>query len=48
MRKPFRMSMLLWMAQELLQDTAMPLPEAIEGPIARPPARPSADKPPTP
>jgi len=46
-RKPFRMSMLLWMAQELLDDTSMPLPEAIEGPLTRPPSS-SLDKPPTP
>jgi hypothetical protein len=47
-RKPFRMSMLMWMALELLQDTTMPLPEAIEGPLGRPPASLSADEPPTP
>jgi DNA-binding response OmpR family regulator len=35
-RKPFRMSMLLWMAQEVLEDTSMALPEAIEGPLPRP------------
>jgi DNA-binding response OmpR family regulator len=33
-RKPFRMSMLLWMAQELLREAALPLPTAIEGPSA--------------
>ena len=34
-RKPFRMSMLVWMAQEVLQDATLPLPEAIEGPMPR-------------
>ena len=31
-RKPFRVSMLLWMAQEVLGEASLPLPAAIEGP----------------